>query len=1110
VTHSKTVLLVFLSFLYLATSAQVGVDYTLTKPKKFENRTLASEKSNNGKKFKKSRRFIQNTITHYNYYFNANEKLKMIFERAKGQFRDDYTRLLPFYNYSLEATLAQRKELDSIIYKCTTGILIHDTRNDWIDNLYLLIGKAYFLRKEFDSAYITLQFLNFAWAPKESDGYDKPIGSNANADEGGNANIVSTVEKRNILQKALSLPPSRNEGLIWKVRTYIAQEKYAEASALIEILSHDPEFPERLFPNLYEVRALWFYKNSISDSAAIYLEKALPAAANHEEVARWEYLIAQLYERINQPNEAKTFYERAVSHTYDPILEIYARLNAIRQNKEGGEDFITRNIQALVHMANRDRYEFYRDIIYYTAAQMQLERNNEPGAEYFLLQSVRYASESNGLQRNRSFLLLANLSFDEKKYKAAKNFYDSLNISLPTPSMGNMPLPSAASSNARGNAPSMGNASPMSNDDDSPLGDISWLPDRKAALAIIVAQMQILERQDSLQRIAAMPIPQRDALLKKMVRTLRKQQGLRDESDSTVADASFNTSNATVPDLFKSGSGNAEWYFNNASLKAKGYNDFKTKWGNRPNVDNWQVSSIMKTSQLAKQGQRTGADLQGPNIAAQGASNAIDFKSLLNNLPLTPEKLKRSMDSIEQALFLLGKTYEDGIPDYVFAINTYDSLLDKFPETSRREEALLNLYYCYKKLGDEANAARILALLKQKFPNGRFAARAINPDSTLQAGGSLKVNATHQYEKIYISFIEGRFEEALAEKKRADSLYGDKYWTPQLLYIESVYFIRTRQDPQAKTILNSIQMKWPKTAMAAKAATLLDVLNRRKQIEDYLAQLQVTRAKDDDSIVIDNTTPTTADKPRLVRNDSNMLVKEDTTQLARAHLPSAGVKGQKPDLAKPGAPDKLNSYPAGLPKISMDSAQMTKLRRQQDSLQAAMVQAQADAAKMAQLRHSADSVNAAMQKLRDDTARLAAKLRNLNSVFSLNPDKPHSVLILLDKVDPVYVTESKNAFSRFNTEEYFSLSLKTDNAAFTDTLKMIVIGNFANANDAQDYLTKIKALAPRQIVPWLPANKYSFVIISAPNLDLLLSNKDLPGYRQFLQAAYPPNGLEAR
>ena len=1074
-TYSNILLALVSSFISLAVSGQVGVDYTLTKPAKYENRILASEKSNNGKKFKKSRHFIQNTITHYNYWFNANEKLNMVVARAKLQNRDDYTKLLPFYNYTLEATLAQKKELDSVIYKCTMGILIHDTRNDWIDNLYLLIGKTYYLKKDFDSAYITFQFLNYAFAPKEADGYDKPIGSNANGDE-GNADIVSTKEKRNLLQKAFSQPPSRNESLIWKIRTYIAKEQYGQSASLIEVLSHDPQFPTRLNPDLQEVRALWFYKQSIYDSAAFYLEKALPAAANREEVARWEYLIAQLYERVNNSFQAKTFYERTVSHTYNPVLEVYARLNAIRQNREGGDDFINRNIAALVKMAHKDRYESYRDIIYYTAAQMELERNNKPGAEAFLLQSIRSAGNNSNSQRNKAFLQLANLTFEEKKYRAAKNYYDSLNIGA---------------------------------NDMASFGDLSWLPDRKAGLAIIVTQLQIIARQDSLQRIALLPAAERDALIKKMVKYLRRQQGLHDEDNSDGA-ASNNVlnKNATVPDLFKTDAGNADWYFNNPSLKAKGYNDFRTKWGNRANTDNWQVSALAKAQLAARPGEKGRPEKLGLDDGKPGgaAAGAIDFKSLLNNLPLTPEKLKKSQDSIEHALFTLGKGYQEGIADYPSAITAYDSLLEKFPATLLQPEALLNLYYCYKKIGDEANAARILALLQKNYPGNPFTAKAVNPDSVAQAADALKVNATHQYEKIYIAFIEGRFDEALAEKKTADSLYGNKYWTPQLLYIESVYFIRTRQDPQAKSVLNSIIQKFPRTPMADKAATLLDVLGRRRQIEEYLTQLQVTRVPED-SIVITQDKPAVADAPRklLVRNDSNMLVKEDTTQLARArvHLPTAaGAKGENPITPSAGI-GKLKVDTASMNKITMTAGQLARLHQQMDSIAAAMKKASADSAATARLRQQSDSIEATMKKLQADTAQLAAKIRSLNSVFSFNPAQTHSVLIVMDKVDPVYVSEARNAFNGFNTENYYSQSLTASNASLSDSLKLLVIGSFSDDKAALDYLQKAKALAPRQIVPWLPANKYTFVVISGPNLDLLLNNKDMAAYRKFLAAVYP-------
>src|SRR5690606_24441849 len=133
-------------------------------------------------------------------------------ERAKLAHRDDFSNLLSFYNFSVEQTSGDKSELDSVIFKTNTGILTHDLRNAWIDNLYMLMGKAYYFRNDLDSAYLTFQYINYAFSPKEHDGYDMPIGSNAN--EGTNVLTVSTKEENNILRKAFSTPPNRNESFI--------------------------------------------------------------------------------------------------------------------------------------------------------------------------------------------------------------------------------------------------------------------------------------------------------------------------------------------------------------------------------------------------------------------------------------------------------------------------------------------------------------------------------------------------------------------------------------------------------------------------------------------------------------------------------------------------------------------------------------------------------------------------------------------------------------------------------------------------------------------------------------------------------------------------------
>ena len=171
--------------------AQVaGLPYELKKPKKYENRRLPAEKTGE-KKFTIPKRFMSGTTTHYNYYFNANEKIKEVIARAKAGHRDDYTQLLSFYNYTLDETSRFKGDLDSVIYKSTAGILLHDLRNSWIDNLYLLIGRAYYLRNTLDSAHITFQYVNYAFSPKEKDGYDIVIGSNANRNEDGTAKEFS-------------------------------------------------------------------------------------------------------------------------------------------------------------------------------------------------------------------------------------------------------------------------------------------------------------------------------------------------------------------------------------------------------------------------------------------------------------------------------------------------------------------------------------------------------------------------------------------------------------------------------------------------------------------------------------------------------------------------------------------------------------------------------------------------------------------------------------------------------------------------------------------------------------------------------------------------------
>ena len=969
-TTITAALFLIISQLAVPAFGQLGIDLDVKKPKEFENRVLRSEKSDQ-KKFSLPKRLIQNTITHYNYFFNANNKLNEVLERAKASFKDDYSELIPFYNYNLSETAADSLNLDSISSKVQTGIVLHDLRNDWADNLYLLWGASYYLKQQFDSAHLMFQFINYAFAEKEKDGYYRMIGS---ARDGNSALSISTKEKNSLPRRVFSEPPSRNDAFIWQIRNYLAHDHFIEASSLIQALKIDPLFPKRLYNDLEEVQAYSFYKQKMWDSSAAHLENALSNATNKGEKARWEYLLAQLYEITDKHTEAENWYNKSIGHTTDPIMDIYARLTLVRVNKDSSANYVDKNINTLLKMAKRDKYQDYRDIIYYMAAQMELERNNIDGALPLLLKSTRYTT-NNPSQRNKAFLQLAELSFAKRLYRQSYNFYDSLQLVDPT------------------------------------IKDPDAITARKDILSRLANNIEILERQDSLQRIAAMPEDDRKSFIKKMVRQLRKQQGLKDEGVATTRN--FPSKQEPPASLFADNK-KGEWYFYNKNSRQKGLTDFEGRWGQRANADNWRRSAAL-TAGINPRADEQSSIRRVTQKATADEKTEITFEGLNEKIPLTPEKLKQSNDSIQTALFELGILYIRELEDCTAAIETFEDLRSRFPQHPKMEEVLFNLYYCYNKQGVTARAGDIKKIMNQQFADSKLTT-IVTTGKDLKAK-ERETSATKTYEKVYDLFIEGNFSEAIAQKKVADSIYGSNHWTPQLLYIEAVYYIKQREDSTAEVVLNNIISQFDGTALAEKAATLRDVLSRRHQIEDELRNMVINMPEPDTST-----------------RQQELIVPPVTKDSAIASLQAPGV------IAKP-AVDTLNKQ-TGKP--------------------------------------------------------LPADL-----AYRFEVETPYFVVIVLTKVDPIFVNEAKNAFARHNRDTYYNKQMQAELIEIDTDNRLLLISPFKNATEALAYIDQTRPKTANEIIPWLKGGKYSYSIITDKNLEILKNSKDLDKYRQFLDKNVP-------
>ncbi|MEJ7827256.1 MAG: hypothetical protein WKF91_03645, partial [Segetibacter sp.] len=123
--------------------------------------------------------------------------------------------------------------------------------------------------------------------------------------------------------------------------------------------------------------------------------------------------------------------------------------------------------------------------------------------------------------------------------------------------------------------------------------------------------------------------------------------------------------------------------------------------------------------------------------------------------------------------------------------------------------------------------------------------------------------------------------------------------------------------------------------------------------------------------------------------------------------------------------------------------------------------------------------------------------------FTFVSTDPQYVVLLMDKVDEVYASEARNAFNRYNRERFYNQPIAMSSLKLDERFNMVLEGPFNDAKAAVNYIDEVRPVTGSRILPWLSANKYSFIIISNANLELLKTNKNMDAYQQLLREALP-------
>ncbi|WP_139170240.1 type IX secretion system periplasmic lipoprotein PorW/SprE [Chitinophaga terrae (ex Kim and Jung 2007)] len=840
-----------------------------------QDRRPPSEVMLEKKKWNWKRMFFQNMATRFNYYFHAKTKLDRVVKSANRDGQDDYTALLPFYPYSLQNSDISKGELDSVIEKSNMGIQLHDPRGKWIDDCFLLLGRAYFYENDLDNAYKTFRYINIAFAPKNKSEYKTVVGAHEN-----DQISIASKEKRNGLFGSLKHKKARNDAFLWQARTLLAMQNYDEVQSLLNVLNSDPNFPHRLDGDLAEVRAYSNYIQKRYPETIEPLKLAIAKSRNKVSKARMAFILGQLYAMQQQPDSAMDEFRHVIALKPDPMMDFQARIQIaiINAQTTGDPD---RSLAGLKRMLHKQKFERFRDGIYYTMGALVAKKDPDAAANY-MKQSLKQPSD-NLMQRALTYKGLADLYYDHRNYVDAKKYYDST-------------------------------AGVMTQD----FKDAAIVTTRKDALSEVVAKLDIIKKQDSLMRIAAMDPSERNIYLSKLLAGMKKESNtkkLKEALDATSAtDGLANITNNNGAYSPKEEKG--DWYFYNAASKSAGYAEFKRKWGNRAAGDNWRRSQNGVVNPNSNQPLIPEDQEALANTNASGSPDSLTVDQLTAGLPLTPAQMETASASVKEAWFDLGKLYHDKLDDSPLAIETYDSLLILYPEHPRKPEVIYSLYVWHNKANHAREADRYKTMVLNQYGNTNFA-DIIRSGGLKDIDGQKKKEITKAYNEAYLAFKSGNFETAKALKQQADSTFGVNFLQSKFDLLEAMLAIRMDTAQAGDTLQlarKAVQQVLTKYAadeeVHAQALLLMEALDRKAELTNYLANLEIKKTADGNPVIDENVSmryPWQNPQPVLADKVNTAKVPADSARIIAKMTSPLPAPPSPVQPAKPVTPYKLTA-----------------------------------------------------------------------------------------------------------------------------------------------------------------------------------------------------------
>lgn len=714
-----------------------------------------------------TRRAFHNLTAHYNGWWNGNESLKEGQRELEKTVQDNYNKILPVFNYGDEAlgqSLASYSdraiEKGSLVAQRHTMYFKNREFVRWVPESYLLIGKGYFYKHEYQSARMSFDF------------------------------IIKKYHYDDI----------QYESMLWLAKTYIELENYEKAETYLDLLNSNigREKMDKHIPRLiHAVYADLYIKQGSPEAAIPYLKDAIFDIRNNRLNTRMKFILAQIYQKEGDNSQAVNLYKEVLKKNTNYQTTFNAKIN-LAKLYDGDSGDSEALVKSLMKMLKDSKNKPFLDQVYYALAEVAMKDGETSKALDYLRLSVA-SSVDNEFQKAVSSLTAAETYYGIKDFKNSGAYYDTAMMFLP---------------------------------EDYP--NYEKVKRQTSLISELVGHLTVVQVEDSLQKLAAMPRPELNAMIDSIIeKIVEEEERLREEERMRQQAIAMGAQNRRSMGPGGGAPVGGGWYFYNPQAMSMGYSEFVAKWGNRKLEDNWRLSNkqqvaIPTQDELADGALADSLMVSDSSAVVSMSTNPKDRNFYLQQIPLSQEQLETSNGKINNALYNAGFIYKESLQQFPEAIETFEDYESRNAvPTDLSIQIQFQLYLLYTEAGNTEKADYFKDIIVSNYPDSDYAKLLLNPDYFKEL--EKKHNRLKDlYEKTYKAYERGQYTMVVYNSEQALELNSEDEIIPKFLYLKAISMARTDVVDSMTVNLQKLINEYPDSEVRPLAENILNNLGLYK------------------------------------------------------------------------------------------------------------------------------------------------------------------------------------------------------------------------------------------------------------------------------------------